>query len=495
MPSNIVLCTPSTELRCLPTGSGSRCSNPAIPFDPAQLISLIARAKPQFCNRDEQDAQELFEVIVDIVSEELRTWSQASQLLMVQSPGSGMNTANAGYNRVMQGGLLAAFCTRKEENDALRNHLKAKRAQWLPFHGLLASHVRCVGCGVARCISHQSFCSISLTIGQGQANHKAITKMASVTGGGASINVYDSLRRFVSEELLEEVECECCSADHLTKGLTSKIAELTSAASAKKKKLKQEMKREEEVTSTTVAGCAVGSLETEVVVELGRIAATSKFWRNSGLCSSSDYDSWDARVTEEIVSRYELESDSEDEADSISKNESDVVRFKVDRVAVNVAVIDVLDMLAGSVRQTTSKRLLLSRLPQCLCLHINRKIVDMFTGNLTKIDTFVRFPLMMDLSAYRCTTSGKYRPGPTNPNLYLLKAVVVHLGSADGGHYVTYAAVNAPLVIDRADTTAPVPSANRVQWVLFSDANTKLVSEAEVLAARAFLLFYEQHWT
>jgi uncharacterized UBP type Zn finger protein len=38
------------ELRLAP----GCASAPTVPFDPTQLIGLIARAKPQFCSRDEQ---------------------------------------------------------------------------------------------------------------------------------------------------------------------------------------------------------------------------------------------------------------------------------------------------------------------------------------------------------------------------------------------------------------------------------------------------------
>lgn len=374
-------------------------------------------------------------MIADIVSEEMQ---KATRSLPVCDPRDSES-----------GGLLAAFGTKKEECDATKEKVRRKRPPWLPFQGLQASHVRCTGCNEARVVSNQSFCTLSVAIGlgQGQVPHS--------TSVGAALSIHDSLRRFIEVEILEEVECDCCSADHLHSGLQDKINQLND---------------EKE--------CAVNR---EVVMELVRISKNVKFWRTSGLCSSSEFESWDTRVTEEIVMKYDCSSETGGDS------------RELELPAVNTAVVDIIDELAGSVRQTTKKRLLLSRLPACLCLHVNRKIADMFTGNLKKIDTFVRFPLLLDLSAYRCGSSGEHRPGSGNPNLYRLKAVVVHFGSADGGHYVTYAAVNPPL---EAGPDGVMPSATPgQQWALFSDANVRPVTEDEVLSSRAFLLFYEQNMT
>jgi hypothetical protein len=371
---------------------------------------------------------------VDIVSEELRAHKRIP-----------------GEPSLHCSGFMSAFSSKREEDESLKTYLKAKRSHWLPFHGLLASHVRCGGCGVARVVCSQPFCSLSLTIGHGQVGNRALAKMATATAPARSATVWtvhDSLRRFVEEESLSEVECGCCSADHLTEGLRGKIRELGREGKDN--------------------GAAVAS-------ELGRIASQVKFWRGSGVCSSGEFESWDALISSEIVSKYEEAEEGSSHSTAADTSE---------------AVVEAIDALAGSVRQTTSKRLLLSQAPRCLCLHISRKVVDMFTGQLTKVETFVRFPVLLDISPYRCSSSGTHLPGNANPNLYRLKAVVVHLGSADRGHYITYAAVKLPL---EASADGAVSATRQMQWVMFSDANTQPVSEAEVLASRAFLLFYEQN--
>jgi ubiquitin carboxyl-terminal hydrolase 22/27/51 len=60
---------------------------------------------------------------------------------------------------------------------------------------------------------------------------------------------------------------------------------------------------------------------------------------------------------------------------------------------------------------------------------------------------------------------------PANSLTYELSSVIVHKGKIDSGHYVSY-------------------SREGNDWFLFDDSKVVLVSEAEVLDANAYLLFY-----
>jgi ubiquitin carboxyl-terminal hydrolase 22/27/51 len=60
---------------------------------------------------------------------------------------------------------------------------------------------------------------------------------------------------------------------------------------------------------------------------------------------------------------------------------------------------------------------------------------------------------------------------PANSLFYELSGVIVHKGKIDSGHYVSY-------------------SREGNDWFAFDDSKVVLVSEAEVLAAEAYLLFY-----
>lgn len=74
---------------------------------------------------------------------------------------------------------------------------------------------------------------------------------------------------------------------------------------------------------------------------------------------------------------------------------------------------------------------------------------------------------------------------PLETCLYRVVSVVVHFGRAGGGHYIVYRRVqDHPLGQDREAVSA--------EWFYVSDSEVHLVSEEEVLAAEATLLFYEK---
>lgn len=60
---------------------------------------------------------------------------------------------------------------------------------------------------------------------------------------------------------------------------------------------------------------------------------------------------------------------------------------------------------------------------------------------------------------------------PRSPGWYDLSSVVVHIGQMSGGHYITYCR-------------------KEERWFKFDDSKVTTVSEAEVLDAEAYILFY-----
>jgi ubiquitin carboxyl-terminal hydrolase 30 len=73
--------------------------------------------------------------------------------------------------------------------------------------------------------------------------------------------------------------------------------------------------------------------------------------------------------------------------------------------------------------------------------------------------------------------------------LYGLSSVVEHYGVCGGGHYAAYRRVTP-----NSDSNEPVQSlaSFRKEWLYVSDDHVSHVSECEVLAAEATLLFYER---
>jgi len=135
-----------------------------------------------------------------------------------------------------------------------------------------------------------------------------------------------------------------------------------------------------------------------------------------------------------------------------------------------------------SVASTTyEKRMRFERAPRVLNVHLKRFEGDF--ESMRKNDAHVRFPLRLDLSPYvsDATPSSSLASNSSTPSerrrlerlsSYRLYAVVVHSGVLEGGHYVAYVK-------------------RRGRWFLCDDASVEPVSETRVLAAQAFMLFYE----
>ncbi|KAI9773463.1 MAG: hypothetical protein M1840_007680 [Geoglossum simile] len=116
--------------------------------------------------------------------------------------------------------------------------------------------------------------------------------------------------------------------------------------------------------------------------------------------------------------------------------------------------------------QGATKQLSLSRLPSVLCLQLKR--FANVSSTSSKLDYKVQFPLQLD--AFRYTARSK-RSKAVGSEMYDLLGVIVHMGTIDTGHYISYAREGR-------------------QWFRFDDSKVTLASEQEVLSADAYLLFY-----
>lgn len=135
-------------------------------------------------------------------------------------------------------------------------------------------------------------------------------------------------------------------------------------------------------------------------------------------------------------------------------------------------------------KQSATKQLSIKRLPPVLPIHLKR--FEHTKATSSKIETKISFPMTLDLFPYtaqhkssQTKASKSQSPPNTNHNInspanslnYELVGVIVHKGKIDSGHYVSYAREGN-------------------DWFMFDDSKVILVSEAEVLGAEAYLLFY-----
>ncbi|KAJ2485275.1 ubiquitin-specific protease doa4, partial [Coemansia sp. RSA 2320] len=120
-------------------------------------------------------------------------------------------------------------------------------------------------------------------------------------------------------------------------------------------------------------------------------------------------------------------------------------------------------------KRRATKRLLVSRLPLVLIVHLKRfSTIGHFREKLETNVTFPTHALAMD----RYVVPDVRHAAPAAYNLY---AVANHFGSLSGGHY-----------------TASVFNGFRQEWSYFDDTRVSPILESHVATPAAYLLFFVQ---
>lgn len=106
----------------------------------------------------------------------------------------------------------------------------------------------------------------------------------------------------------------------------------------------------------------------------------------------------------------------------------------------------------------------LSKSPYCLFLHLKRFTLDPRTMARCKVNKEVQFPFVLDVSPYLHSETAGESNQLAQDQLYQLYSVLVHSGSATGGHYCAYTL-----------------SFEERKWYLFNDAEVREAAELEVI--------------
>ncbi|CAG2101490.1 unnamed protein product [Medioppia subpectinata] len=122
-------------------------------------------------------------------------------------------------------------------------------------------------------------------------------------------------------------------------------------------------------------------------------------------------------------------------------------------------------------KQRSTKRFWIRRLPNVLCLHLKRFRWNNFFR--TKLDNYIEFPVKgLDMSSYVLSNMHETRGNACGSTLYDLAAVIVHHGNgAASGHYTSYAT-------------------HEDSWHHFNDSSVTVCDEQTVSQSKAYILFY-----
>lgn len=155
------------------------------------------------------------------------------------------------------------------------------------------------------------------------------------------------------------------------------------------------------------------------------------------------------------------------------------------------------------VRTDACKQLKISRLPEVLCLHLSRRLYNPTTGCMLKNRFKITFPTRLDMKQYMESSVSSSESASSlilgsnhsqSNTEYNLRAVIVHHGDANTGHYTTYALLDAPgpTLSSSAESSYSEISTRNKRWMHFSDEKAVPVSQDEVLASEAYMLFYDK---
>ncbi|KAK7008177.1 Ubiquitin carboxyl-terminal hydrolase 30 [Halocaridina rubra] len=184
----------------------------------------------------------------------------------------------------------------------------------------------------------------------------------------------------------------------------------------------------------------------------------------------------------------------------------------------DVTCDDCTKRACSNIKTTFTKQLTIGKLPNCLCFHIKRT-VWMDNGSAMKRQDHVVFPEFLTMDPYTYITSlsggkeasivsaninsisrnihssssdGSSAPSPKNESslvfrvgrlrcehLYRLKAVIVHVGDAFRGHFVTY-------------RRGALCTSTRNKWFYTSDLNIRETCLDDMKKANAYMILYEK---
>lgn len=160
------------------------------------------------------------------------------------------------------------------------------------------------------------------------------------------------------------------------------------------------------------------------------------------------------------------------------------------------------------------KRQAMTKLPECLCIHIQRNFWSESDYQMVKKSNFIQFPLTIKVDEYSLPSNPAFTfkqvgigslisnnrrsripsqsssSGITNslPTLagsgfqpshtYELSSAVVHFGTAHSGHFVVY--------------RKTLEGSSKDVWLQCSDHDIKEISLSTLLNSNAYMLFYDK---
>ncbi|KAK6902972.1 hypothetical protein I203_108233 [Kwoniella mangroviensis CBS 8507] len=306
--------------------------------------------------------------------------------------------------------------------------------------------------------------------------------------------------------------------------------------------LEEQEKLNQQMASTTLSS-TYGSDYSQLTIDSAATTTTSRSTQDNDVSTSTSADNLaeaeDDEEDEESDGLSDSETSIDEHHDNNDNNEDDQTKSK--RSKKSKSKKDHNKKSHHVVMGRAFKRYLIAKKPEILVFHFKRfkQTTKSYSFSsfydLKKIDDFVSFPETLDLAPFLAPNRQDYKVNQTpdgpratymewanpeqgpelDPVMYRLYAVVVHLGTMIGGHYIAYCLIdpeqmfgNAAEGENKTPTIEPLDQrsnssiksrqsgkeqkTDRRVWCFCSDTSIRLASIEEVLSQKAYLCFYEK---
>ncbi|KAG0284045.1 hypothetical protein BGZ96_011599 [Linnemannia gamsii] len=441
-------------------------------------------------NREQQDAQELFQIISSALSSEETT---------IQKLQSTRPLVDIEFLKKLVG----------IESTNLDHQVKKMESN--PMIGMLASRLSCMQCGYTEAVRHFTFDNLSLSLPLAH-----------------SCSIEDCLQQYINLESLNDVVCRRCSLIATLDRVGNKLKQIDAPAGVR--------------TSISRSGRLRNrGRDMDMDIDSDYISDNSNTsYSESETESDDEASSHYSSEFEETKRRTTFNQTTK--AEKAAKKSKLLQQRKILEAAIKSDVEKTLPdiKLSKVVSRHCTKQVMLAKPPSVLCLHFIRSQYSNY-GTVSKNSCHVRFPEYLDLSPF-CTTGvlltrpnlpmsiseqdlermGYDRSGSSSSSssgsskkeaeparekiLYKLQSIVVHYGGHSYGHFIAYRRKPESMVSKVGPVGLGMDGATngsarngsyfgggrREDWFRVSDETVESVSLENVLGSNPYMCLYEK---
>ncbi|KAF9918141.1 hypothetical protein FBU30_000359 [Linnemannia zychae] len=304
---------------------------------------------------------------------------------------------------------------------------KYKRAR-SPFMGLLASRVSCVDCGYTAAIRHTTFDSLSLTVPLQY-----------------SCSLEQCLDSFIHLDTINDFNCRKCTLIGASNDLGRKIDQGKKIRREREEKEKERLQLHSSKTTCTLSTDLQGSNDQDIKTSI----------KQPPTSSASDR-------TKRRRSSKQLKSGADSFVEDKEKNSK------------------------NSVISLSEMEQLKAKIDYCLTNDIERDL-EYVTKRITFRNNVSQTTKTVESACDNSNEKGDKDEDDEERVIYRLWSVIVHLGSHNSGHFVTYRRISYS--VDGQPTRR---TSDDDKWWRISDEDVQVVEWALVKNVEAYMLFYEK---